>query len=288
MVEGGRKVITGEEIVCVQGITGRYGSFHTKKMLEYGTRIVCGTSRNPRIKEVYGVPVYESMEICVKTRGVDTSIIFVPAPNAISAFMEAVDAGVRNIIVVTEHIPIHDTLTMYKMAKKRGVTMIGPNSPGIILPGKIKIGIMPVKYFKPGDVAIVSRSGTLMYEIANIISNYRGISLAIGLGGDPIVGTNVGEAFDMITELNVRKVVVVGEPGGQDEVVGIKNAMDRGYDGKIVTFFAGRYAPEGKRMGHAGAIAEGWKSKVKYKEEVLRNMGIPVARFVSEIPKLLE
>ena len=281
-------MIKGDEKVCVQGITGRYGSFHTKKMLEYGTKIVCGTSSNPKVNVVHGVPVYRSMKRCVEDHGVNASILFVPAPNVLSAFKETMDAGVRKIVIVTEYVPIHDTLSMYKMAKEFGAIMIGPNSPGIILPGRIKIGVMPDKYFKPGSVAIISRSGTLMYEIANLLSSHHGVSIAIGLGGDPIVGVNVGEALDMIMEMNVKKVVVVGEPGGQDEVKGIESAIKKGYDGKMVAFFAGRYAPEGKRMGHAGAIAKGWKGKVKYKEEILREMGIPVARFVSEIPNLLK
>lgn len=275
-------MLTGKERVCVQGITGRYGSTHTIKMLKYGTNIVCGTSKRD-LNDFNGIPVLHDEKECVEKYGVDTSIVFVPAPNAKTAVQNAIYAGIKKIVVITEHIPVHDALSFVKLARERNVTLIGPNCPGVIVPGVSKLGIMPEKYFKKGEVAVISKSGTLMYEVASEISKGPGISIALGLGGDPIVGTTVSEAFSMVMNLGIDKVVIVGEVGGNEEVEGVKSALENGFNGKIVAFFAGRYAPEGKTMGHAGAIVEGTKGKITYKEQALKAMGIEVAKFISEI-----
>ncbi|APT75953.1 CoA-binding protein [Marinitoga sp. 1137] len=278
-------MIYGNERVCVQGITGKSGQLHTKKMLDYGTNIVCGVSKNNKIKDLYNIPVLTNMKDAVEKYNADTSVVFVPAPFAKDAIFEAINAGIKKIIIITEHIPQQDMLDVYHIAKDNNVRVIGPNCPGVILPGISKIGIMPEKAFKPGEIAVISRSGTLMYEISNYLSLYsKGIKIGIGLGGDPIIGTSVEEAFDYLIENNIKEAVIIGEVGGNDEVTGIKNALKKGYKGNIKVFFAGRTAPKGKRMGHAGAIVEGYEGSIEYKEKQLLEMGINV---VKNIPDLL-
>ena len=281
-------MLTGNERVMVQGITGKYGRFHTEKMLNYGTKILCGTSKNLSEKNVHGVPVFESVKECVEKYGVDTSIVFVPAPYAKEAVMESLQNGIKKIVIITEHIPVHDTLEFVNYAKQVGATIVGPNCPGVIVPGKIKLGIMPEKYFKQGSVAIISRSGTLMYEIASFVSRAKGISVAIGLGGDPIIGTNMHEAFKFLMGREINEVVVIGEIGPSFEVDGIRKAIDEGFIGKITAFFAGRYAPKGKRMGHAGAIVEGETGTVQYKEMVLEKIGVIISKTPSQIAEVIE
>ncbi|ABS61226.1 succinate--CoA ligase subunit alpha [Fervidobacterium nodosum] len=274
------------EKVCVYGITGRYGSYHTKKMIEYGTDIVCGVSKNNEFKEVHNVPVYNTLSDYV-SRGfnVDTAIFFVPAPYVMEAFLDAFNNGVKKFVVITEHVPIHDALRMVDIVKKNNLTMVGPNCPGVIYSKeKVKLGIMPEKYFKEGEVAIISRSGTLMYEIAKYIGESYGVSIGIGLGGDPVIGLNVLEAFKEVAKLGFEKVVLIGEIGGEDEITGVAEAIKMGFKpSNIVSFFAGRHAPEGKRMGHAGAIVEGEHGKIKYKEEKMREYGVRVVKFPWEV-----
>ncbi|WGS65770.1 succinate--CoA ligase subunit alpha [Marinitoga aeolica] len=277
-------MINGNERVCVQGITGKYGKLHTEKMLKYGTKILCGVSKNKNIKNINGIEVLNNMNDAIEKYNVDTSIVFVPAPFAKEAVFEAINAGVKKIIIITEHIPQQDMLDIYKISKDNGVTIIGPNCPGVILPGVSKIGIMPENAFKPGDIAVISRSGTLMYEISNYLSKYStGIKVGIGLGGDPIIGTSIAEAFDYIIEEDIKKVVVIGEVGGNEEIKGIEYALKKGYNGDIKVFFAGRTAPKGKRMGHAGAIIEGLEGSIEYKEMKLKDLGVNVIR---QIPNL--
>lgn len=277
-------MINGNEKVCVQGITGKYGKLHTEKMLKYGTKILCGVSKNKNIKNINGVEVLNNMNDAVEKYNVDTSIVFVPAPFAKDAVFEAINAGIKKIIIITEHIPQQDMLDIYKISKDNDVMVIGPNCPGVILPGKSKIGIMPENAFKPGDIAVISKSGTLMYEISNYLSKYStGIKVGIGLGGDPIIGTSIEETFDYIIRENIRKVVVIGEVGGNDEINGIEKALKKGYNGDIKVFFAGRTAPKGKRMGHAGAIVEGYEGSIEYKEKRLKDIGIKVIKEISEL-----
>ncbi|MEJ5258130.1 MAG: CoA-binding protein [Fervidobacterium sp.] len=279
-------MLFANERVCVYGATGKYGSYHLKRMLEYGTNVVCGVSKNRIVKSIENIPVVVSLEDYVSKLGpVDTAILFVPAPSVLEAFQDAASNGVKNCVIITEHVPVHDTLKVLKLAKYQGINVIGPNCPGVIHPlEKVKVGIMPERYFKPGKVAIISRSGTLMYETAKYLSDGIGVAVGLGLGGDPVVGTNVSEAFDTVKKLGYDKVLVIGEIGGEDEISGIKHALKIGFLPKdIVAFFAGRHAPEGKKMGHAGAIVEGEKGKVQYKESILNEMGIRVVKFPWEV-----
>uniref|UniRef100_A0A7C4CDY0 CoA-binding protein n=1 Tax=Fervidobacterium thailandense TaxID=1008305 RepID=A0A7C4CDY0_9BACT len=279
-----------QDKVCVYGITGRYGSFHTKRMLEYGTNIVCGVSKNVSVREVHGVPVYNSLRNFVEQHGeVSTAIFFVPSQHIFEAFEDALLAGVEKFVIITEHVPIHDTLEMVRAVRRERKVLIGPNCPGVIYPQeRLKIGIMPEKYFKPGEFAIISRSGTLMYEMAKILSEGPGLGLCLGLGGDPIVGTNVAEAFEIVKEHGFEKVLIIGEIGGEDEVRGVEHALKIGFRPEnIYAFFAGRHAPEGKRMGHAGAIVEGEKGKVWYKERAMIQMGVKVVRLPWELERMV-
>ncbi|AEM39077.1 succinyl-CoA synthetase, alpha subunit [Pyrolobus fumarii 1A] len=285
-------VLVGKGTVAlVQGITGRYGSFHTKLMLEYGTRIVAGVTPGKGGENVHGVPVYDSVEEAVREHPeINSSIIFVPAPGAADAIIEAVDAGIKLIVVITEGIPIHDSLRAINYARSRGVRVIGPNCPGVITPGEAKLGIMPHQYFKPGNVGIVSRSGTLTYEIAAMLSE-RGIgqSTVIGVGGDPIIGTDLVEAVKLFNDdPQTDLVVVIGEIGG-DQEERLAEAYKRGEIQKpLVAYVAGRNAPPGKRMGHAGAIVMGSSGTAEEKARVLQEAGIPVARVPTEVPDLVE
>ncbi len=272
------------DMVCIYGITGKYGSYHTEKMNAYGTNIVCGISKRG-IDNFKGIPVYTSLKYSKENP--NTAIFFIPASQVLSAFIDAVENGIKKIVIITEHVPIHDMLKILKISKEKNVKVVGPNCPGVIIPQEIKLGIMPEKYFKKGKYAIISRSGTLMYEVANIVSNKSGISIAIGLGGDPIVGTNVEEAFDEIINLGIKDVVLIGEIGGEDEVLGVMKARSKGYDGRIISFFAGRYAPEGVRMGHAGAIIEGERGKISYKETELKKYNVECAKSFEELYNLI-
>lgn len=277
-------MINGNERVCVQGITGKYGRIHTEKMLNYGTNILCGVSKNNMVKKLYGIEVLNNMYDAIKKYNVDTSIVFVPAPYAKEAVFEAIDAGIKKVIIITEHIPQQDMLDIYHIAKDNEVRIIGPNCPGVILPGISKIGIMPEKAFKPGDIAVISRSGTLMYEISDYLSKHStGIKIGIGLGGDPIIGTSVVETFEYIIERKINKVVLIGEIGGNEEIKGIEYALKKGYNGDIKVFFAGRTAPKGKRMGHAGAILEGYEGSIEYKEKKLKKLGVKVIKQIKDL-----
>jgi succinyl-CoA synthetase alpha subunit len=266
-------------------------------MIEYGTKIVCGVSKNPDIKEIYGVPIYNTLERYKekhKEMNVETAIFFVPAPHVLEAFMDAYKNGVKKYVIITEHVPIHDALKIVSIVKeneaKDQLTVVGPNCPGVIFPKeKVKLGIMPEKYFNDGEIAIISRSGTLMYEVAKHVSDKYGISIGIGLGGDPIIGTNVSEAFENLSKLGFEKVILIGEIGGEDEVNGVQRALKLGFKpDNIVCFFAGRHAPEGKRMGHAGAIVEGEHGTISYKESKMKEFGVRVVRFPWEVKDIFD
>ncbi|MGC9771386.1 succinate--CoA ligase subunit alpha [Fervidobacterium islandicum] len=276
-------MFSANDRVCVYGGTGRYGSFHLKKMIEYGTKVNCVVSKNRLVREIEKVGVYQSLSQFPDH--IDTAIFFVPAQYVLEAFNDAVENGVKKIVVITEHVPIHDSIRMVSIAKSKGVILIGPNCPGVIHPKeRFKVGIMPEKYFAPGSVAIISRSGTLMYETAKHLSEGPGVSIALGLGGDPIVGTNVAEAFEVLKSMGYDKVLLIGEIGGEDEIRGVEHALKIGFEPKnIVAFFAGRHAPEGKRMGHAGAIIEGDRGKISFKENYLKNLGVRVVKFPWEV-----
>ena len=264
---------------------GKYGTFHALKMKAYGTNVVCGVSKGNKLMDTNGIPVLDNMKDAVVRYNVDTSVVFVPAMYAENAVLESIDAGIKKIVIVTKHIPQYDALHLYHVAKEKKVRIIGPNCPGLILPGISKIGIMPEKAFIPGDIAVISKSGTLMYEVSNYLSLHSsGIKVAIGLGGDPITGTSIAEIFDWLIEKNIiTKVRIIGELGGEEEIDGVQHAIGIGYRGEIKVFLAGRFAPKGKRMGHAGAIVRGYLGSVEYKEKELKKLGITVVKTISEL-----
>jgi len=276
--------------VIVQGITGRYGRFHTEQMMKYGTKVLAGVTPGKGGQEVLGVPVYDTIKEAKENfPELNTSIIFVPSTGAADAIIEAADAGLKLIVVITEGIPVHDSLRAIRYARSKGVYVIGPNCPGIISPGKAKVGIMPGKYFTPGRVGIVSRSGTLTYEIAYQLTK-RGIgqSTAIGIGGDPIIGLDTVEAVKLMDQdPDTDVIVVIGEIGGDAEER-LAAAIKRGEVSKpVVAYVAGRTAPPGKRMGHAGAIISMGSGTAESKVRAFREAGVPVADVPAQVPDLV-
>ena len=282
-------LLTKDNRVIVQGITGRDGSFHTKLMLEYGTNIVGGVTPGKGGQEVHGVPVFNTVREAVKETGADTSIIFVPAKFAADAMMEAIDAGIKLVVTITEGIPVNDVMKAKLFAEERGARIIGPNCPGLITPGQAKVGIMPGHIFKEGSVGVVSRSGTLTYEIvSHLTANGFGQSTAIGIGGDPIIGTKFIDALKLFKDdPQTEAVVLIGEIGGTDE----QDAADyiaKEFNKPVVAFIAGRTAPKEKRMGHAGAIIMGSEGTYEEKRKKFESVGVPVADLPEEVPKLLK
>lgn len=277
--------------VVVQGITGREGSSHTLSMLKYGTRIVAGVTPGKGGENVGGVPVYGGMKKAVENHPeINTSIIFVPAPFNADTVYEAIDSGIKLIIDITEHVPIHDSLKFISYARNKGVTIIGPNCPGLISPGKCKIGIMPGHIFSEGNVGIVSRSGTLTYEIAWVLTRAGlGQSTAVGIGGDPIIGMDTVEIIEMFeNDPGTKAIVVIGEIGGDAEERLAARIKENGMRKPIASFIAGRQAPPGKRMGHAGAIVSMGSGTASGKIKALEDAGVAVAELPSQIPELVK
>lgn len=263
--------------VIVQGITGRIGSIQTRWMLAYGTRVVGGVTPGKGGATVEGVPVFDSVEEAVKETGANASVFFVPAAFVLDAFLETVDAGVKLIVVVPEHVPVHDVMKMRAYAIENGVFALGPTTPGILVPGKGKMGIMPGSLFAPGHVGIISRSGTLSYEFAGILSEGQvGQSTVVGMGADPVVLTNLADILRLFEkDQDTDAVIIVGEVGGEQEEQAaefIKGKMTK----PVAAYIAGRHSPQGKRMGHAGAIVRGSAGTVAGKKEALRAAGAEV------------
>jgi len=273
----------------VQGITGTQGSFHTKLMLDYGTQIVAGVTPGKGGARVHGVPVYNTVEEAVKKHGANASIIFVPARFAADAALEALEGGLKTMVMITEHVPVKDAIEVMARAKQYGATVIGPNTPGIITPGECKLGVMPAHFFKSGIVGVVSRSGTLTYEIAaGISAKGLGQSTCIGLGGDPVVGLSFVEVLRMFeADERTEAVVLIGEIGGNLEELAADFVSREGYSKPVVAFVAGRTAPPGKRMGHAGAIIMGGAGTAQSKIDAFREAGIGVAEKPSDVARLL-
>jgi len=273
----------------VQGITGTQGSFHTRLMLDYGTKIVAGVTPGKSGTDVHGVPVYDSVEEAAEEHGADASIIFVPAPFAADAAFEALEAGLKTIVIITEHIPVRDAIQVMARAKQMGTVVIGPNTPGIITPGECKLGIMPAHVFESGVVGMASRSGTLTYEIATGLTKAGlGQSTCIGLGGDPIIGLSFVDVLkEFERDKRTKAVALIGEIGGNLEELAAEFVSAEDYSKPIVAFVAGRTAPPGRRMGHAGAIIMGRSGTAESKVEAFERAGIGVAERPSDVARLL-
>jgi succinyl-CoA synthetase alpha subunit len=284
-------IINKDSRVIVQGITGNEGRFHTTSMLGYGTKVVAGVTPGKGGQKVEGVPVYNTVAEAVTKHGADTSIIFVPAPFVRSAALEAIDAGIKTLVIISEGVPQKDAIEFINRAQKKGdITIIGPNCPGIINPSqRIKVGIMPEHIFSPGSVGIASRSGTLTYEITWHTSQAGlGQSTCVGLGGDPVVGLDFISLLEMFkNDQESQSVVLIGEIGGNAEELAAQYISETNYPKKVVAFIAGRLAPPGKRMGHAGAIVLGNAGTAQSKIDAFTRAGINVAEKPSDIVKLL-
>lgn len=275
--------------LIVQGITGREGSFHTEQMLAYGTNVVGGVTPGKAGQEVHGVPVFNTVEDAVAATGANASVIYVPAKFSVDAIYEAVDSGIELVVCITEGVPVNDMVAVYHHVKAKGARLIGPNCPGITTPGKGKIGIMPGFIHTPGKVGVVSRSGTLTYEVVDALTKAGlGQSTVVGIGGDPVIGTAFVDVLELFqNDPETEAIVMIGEIGGDDEETAaafIKAHVTKPMAG----FIAGRTAPPGKRMGHAGAIISGGSGTAAGKIAALEGAGVAVAERMSQIPDLLK
>jgi succinyl-CoA synthetase alpha subunit len=277
-------LIDDQTRVIVQGITGKIGSIQTRWMLEYGTKVVGGVTPGKGGATVEDLPVFDSVEEAVEETGANASVFFVPAAFVLDAFYETVDAGIKLIVVVPEHIPVHDVMKLRSYALQNEVMALGPTTPGILVPGKGKMGIMPGSLFAPGRVGIISRSGTLSYEFAGILSEQNiGQSAVIGMGADPVVLTNLPDILRLFeADAETDAVIIVGEVGGMQEEKAaefIANGMTK----PVAAYIAGRISPQGKRMGHAGAIVRGSAGTVEGKCEALRAAGATILQSPIEV-----
>jgi succinyl-CoA synthetase alpha subunit len=275
--------------LVVQGVTGRDGSFHARKMIEYGTNVVAGVTPGKGGTDVDGIPVFDLVAEAVEETGADTSVMFVPEAFAADAIYEAIDAGIVLVVVITEGVPIQEMNRIYKYAAENGSRFVGPNCPGVISPGKSMVGIMPARIHEPGPVGVVSRSGTLTYEIVyNLTRAGLGQSTCVGIGGDPVIGTDFLDCLEMFeADPETEGVVLIGEIGGDDEERAAEYVQMK-MSKPVVSFIAGRTAPPGKRMGHAGAIISGGKGTAESKREALMAAGVAVADTPSQIPDLIK
>ena len=281
-------ILTKSTKVLVQGITGHQGAFNAGQMIEFGTRVVGGVTPGKGGETVLDQPVFDTMAEAVKETGANTSIIFVPAPFAKDAVLEAIDSGIRTVVVITERIPVKDSIEFIQYAKLRGTRIIGPNCPGLASPGNAKVGIMPNSIFSKGRIGVVSRSGTLTYEIVNALTEAGlGQSTVIGIGGDPVIGTSFVDALRLFErDRETDSVVLIGEIGGTAEEEAaefIKSHMSK----PVFAYVAGRTAPPGKRMGHAGAIIARGRGTAQSKINSLEDAGARVASIPAEVPKII-
>lgn len=275
--------------VLVQGITGRLGALQTELMLDYGTRIVAGVTPGKGGETQFDIPVYDSIQEAMSKHRIDASVIYVPAPFVRDAAFEAIDAGIKFMVIITDWVPLHSEMKIKAYAKSKGTRYIGPNTPGIMIPGQTSLGMISPSAVMPGGVAVVSRSGTLTDEVASHLSEQGiGQSVAVGLGGDPIVGSRMIDVLKLLKEdIQTKGVVIVGEIGGtmEEEVAGY---LDAQFDKPVVAFVAGRTAPRGKVMGHAGAIIMGERGMAESKINAFKLAGVPVAKTLWEIPLLVK
>lgn len=273
--------------IIVQGFTGSEGTFHASQMIEYGTNVVGGVTPGKGGTSHLDRPVFNTVRDAVKTAGADTSIIFVPPAFAADAIMEAADAGIKVIICITEGIPVADMIKAYDFIQDKDCRLVGPNCPGVITPGEAKVGIMPGFVFKKGNVGIVSKSGTLTYEAADqVVKQGLGITTAIGIGGDPIIGTTTKQAVELLmNDPETECIIMIGEIGGQLEADAAKWVKADGNRKPVVGFIAGETAPKGRTMGHAGAIVGGADDTAEAKKRIMRECGIHVVDSPAEIGK---
>lgn len=281
-------ILTKNTKVLVQGITGHQGSFNAGQMMEFGTKVVGGVTPGKSGETVLGLPVFDTMAEAIKITKANTSIVFVPAPFAKDAVLEAVDAGIRTTAIITERIPVRDSIEFIQYAKLRGTRIVGPNCPGLASPGKAKVGIMPNSIFSKGNIGVVSRSGTLTYEIVNALTESGlGQSTVIGIGGDPVIGTGFIDALRLFErDRETESIVLIGEIGGTAEEEAaefIKKRMSK----PVFAYVAGRTAPSGKRMGHAGAIIARGRGTAQSKISSLEAAGVKVASVPAEVPKIV-
>ena len=281
-------LINKQSRLIVQGITGRDGGFHASKMKGYGTNVVGGTSPGKGGEEADGIPVFNTVRDAVKETAADTSVIFVPAPFAKDAMMEAADAGIKLIVCITEGVPTLDVVEAYSYIRRKGANLIGPNCPGLISPGKSLVGIMPTMIFKEGSTGVISRSGTLTYEVVyNLTDKGMGQSTAVGVGGDPVVGLYYRELLEMFeNDPETDSIALIGEIGGDAEERAAEYIRDH-VTKPVAVFIAGQQAPPGKQMGHAGAIISSGSGTAAEKIAAFEAVGVPVAKEPSQIPDLL-
>jgi succinyl-CoA synthetase alpha subunit len=277
-------VVDGDTKLVVQGLTGSEGRFHGLRNRGYGTNVVAGVTPGKGGQDVEGIPVFDTVADAVSEQGADTSLIFVPARFAADAIYEAVDAGIRTVVCITEHIPAHELLRVYNYIRPRGVTLIGPNCPGVLSPGKANVGIIPAEVFSEGRVGLVSRSGTLTYQIGHELAQAGlGNSTIVGIGGDPVVGSSfidVLERFQADDETEI--VVLVGEIGGDEEEKAARY-IEQSMSKPVFAYIAGFSAPPGKTMGHAGAIISGSSGTAEAKKEALESCGVSVGTTPTEV-----
>ena len=282
-------IVDKDSKVLVQGFTGSEGTFHSEQMIEYGTNVVCGVTPGKGGTKHLDKPVYNSVADAIISEDINTSIIFVPPMFAADAIMEAAESGINTIVTITEGIPVNDMTKVVSYIKGKNIRLIGPNCPGIITPDEAKIGIMPGFVFKKGNVGIVSKSGTLTYEAADqVVKSGYGISTAIGVGGDPIIGTTLLDSVQLFMEDDQTDVIVlIGEIGGQLEIDAAKWIKINGNKKPVVGFIAGETAPKGRKMGHAGAIIGGKDDTASAKKRIMRESGVNVVDSPADIGKIV-
>lgn len=275
--------------VIVQGITGTFGSLHTKNMVQYGTNIVAGVTPGKGGQRFEGIPIYNTVQEAVSATEAKISIVFVPAKFFKGAAIDALNAGIKLLVAIPEHVPIRDTMEVLELARQKDAIVIGPNTPGVMIPELIKIGIMPPTPFKAGNVAVLSKSGTLLYEISDALTSADfGQCITIGIGGDPVNGTRLTDAFEMVKDIpDLEGLVVVGEIGGDAEEILAQKIIESGFKKPTVAYIAGRAAPKEKRMGHAGAIVMGTYGSAESKVSMFNKANIPVAKRPAEVAVLL-
>ena len=283
-------IVNKDSKVLVQGFTGSEGTFHSEQMIEYGTNVVCGVTPGKGGSTHLNKPVYNSVQEAVINEDINTSIIFVPPAFAADAIMEAAESGIKTIVAITEGIPVSDMTKVVSYIKEKNVRLIGPNCPGIITPEEAKIGIMPGFVFQKGNIGIVSKSGTLTYEAADqVVKAGYGISTAIGVGGDPIIGTTLLDSVQLfMNDESTDLIVLIGEIGGQLEIDAAKWVAENGNKKPVVGFIAGETAPKGRKMGHAGAIIGGKDDTATAKKRIMRESAISVVDSPADIGKTVK